>query len=499
MIQDFRPLYPSVLLTILGIAVILIDAFVPRRKPGLLGWLTAGVVLAALGLDWIAPNAKPWNGLVAFDSFSRGFDTIFLLSLALVAAASAAVENRMKFVGEYYGLLIFSTIGLMLMASAGGLLMLYVGIELSTISLFALVGLAKRERRSAEASVKLFVLGAVASAVILYGASILYGVTVSQLGSAGNTNYDIMARALTGVGGVPGAALWLGFAMVVGGILFKVAAAPFHLWAPDVYQGAPSTVTAYLSTASKAGAFAALLRFLWVAMGAQAEQWIPLIAALAVFSMILGNFIALAQTNLKRLLAYSGIAQAGYIMVALSAGPQSELAVGSICMYLLLYAFTNVGGFLIVEAVQAATGSDDITALRGLHRRSPLLALGMLVVLFSLGGIPPLAGFVGKLYLFAAGWEGGQYALVLIGAIVSVIALYYYLMVALQVYIKDPADDRRLPVARPLIASIAVCILGTLAIGVYPRPWVELGNTAKHGLTVDSVTALKPPPAQSAD
>src|SRR5687768_13362973 len=217
-------------------------------------------------------------------------------------------------------------------------------------------------------------------------------------------------------------------------------------------------------------------------MGEQSQQWIPLIATLAVLSMVIGNFVALAQTNLKRLLAYSGIAQAGYVLVALSAGPASDLMAGSILMYLLLYALTNVGGFLVVEAVYQATGSDDVTALRGLHKRSPSLAFAMLVVLFSLGGIPPLAGFVGKLYLFAAGWEGGQCALVFIGAITSVIALYYYLMVALQVYIRDPEDERRLQVARPLTVAIAVCVIGTLAIGIYPRPWVELGNAARRGI-----------------
>ncbi len=482
MIQDFRPLYPYILLTALGIAVIMMDAFARKRRDGLLGWMTAIGAVGALVLNLMGPDAEPWEGIVVFDSFSRGFDTVFLVSLAVVAVGSAAVESRMKFVGEYYALLVFSTIGLMLVASAGGLLMLYIGIELSSISLFALVGFAKRERRSAEAAIKMFVLGAVASAVILYGASIVYGVTVSRLGGQGGTDFASIARALSGIGGAYGAALWLGFAMVVGGILFKVAAAPFHLWAPDVYQGAPSTVTAYLSTASKAGGFAALLRFLTVAMGDHSQQWIPLIAILAVMSMVLGNFIALAQTNLKRLLAYSGIAQAGYVLVALSAGPSSELMAGSILMYLLLYALTNVGGFLVVEAVYQATGSDDVTALRGLHKRSPTLAFAMLVVLFSLGGIPPLAGFVGKLYLFAAGWEGGQYALVFIGAITSVVALYYYLMVALQVYIRDPEDERRLQVARPLTVAIAICVLGTLAIGIYPRPWVEFGSSARRGI-----------------
>src|SRR5687768_8257293 len=213
MLTDFRSLYPIILLTVVGIAVMLVDAFSRRRRAGLLGRVTVLGAVAALALDWMGPDARPWEGIVVFDSFSRGFDTVFLVALAVVAVGSAAVESRMKFVGEYYALLVFSTIGLMLVASAGGLLMLYIGIELSSISLFALVGFAKRERRSAEAAVKMFVLGAVASAVILYGASIMYGVTVSRLGGQGGTDFASIARALSGIGGAYGAALWLGFAM----------------------------------------------------------------------------------------------------------------------------------------------------------------------------------------------------------------------------------------------------------------------------------------------
>ncbi len=244
--------------------------------------------------------------------------------------------------------------------------------------------------------------------------------------------------------------------------------------------------------ASKAGGFAALLRLLLLGLGPESEYWQVLILLLAVLSMIVGNLAALAQTNFKRLLAYSGIAQAGYILVAIAGAPDSDsgMSVSAVLMYLFLYAFTNVGGFLIAQAVADATGSDSITALRGLHRRSPSLAFAALVVLFSLGGIPPLAGFVGKLYLFAAGWQGGQRMLVLLGALTSVIALYYYLMVACQVYIRDPEDDRRLPVARSLNLAIAVCVLGTLVIGIYPRPWIALGEKA-------AVALASPPPTQA--
>lgn len=494
MTYDLRPLYPIILLTALGLFIAVLDTFLPRKRPAVLGWLTAAGVLAALYVDWIGPNASPWQGMLNFDGFSRAFNAVFLLSLVVVCIAGAAEEGKMRFAGEFYALLVYSTIGLMLMASAGGLIALYLGLELSTISLFALVGFAKRERRSAEAALKMFVLGAVASAVILYGASIVYGVMASTAHARGSTQFAAIAQVLSQSSSLPGGqlwALWLGIAFVVGGLAFKIAAVPFHLWAPDVYEGAPSTVTAYLSTASKAAGFAALLRFLVAGLPAIGEQWVPLIAALALVSMILGNLVALAQTNLKRLLAYSGVAQAGYVLVAVAAGPDNRMGTSSVLMYLFLYAFTNVGGFLVAQAIHDATGSDQVTALRGLHRRSPPMAFAMLIILFSLGGIPPLAGFVGKVYLFAAGWNGGQHALVLIGALVSVVALYYYLMVALQVYIRDPEDDRRMPVARPLSLAIAVCVIGTLFIGIYPAPFVRLGEQAANALHAPSaVTAV---------
>lgn len=477
MIPTYQPLLPYAILTALAVVVVLLDTLPAVRRSAWLGWLTALGALAALALDALGPESAPWQGMLRFDGYARAFNAVFLLTLAVVAVGSTAEERKMGFAGEYYALLILSALGLMLMGSAGGLLALYLGLELSTICLFTLVGFAKREPRSAEAALKLLVIGAVASAVVLYGISILYCVL-------GSTQFDQMAAALATQSGGTTPALWLGLAFVIGGLAFKIAAAPFHLWAPDVYEGAPATVAAYLSTASKAGGFAALLRFLLLGLGGVSGSWQLLVVALAVLSMVIGNLVALVQSNLKRLLAYSGIAQAGYVLVAVAGAPGTGqgMSVGAALMYLFLYAFTNVGGFLLAQAIADATGSDEIAALRGLHRRSPSLAFAALVVLFSLGGIPPLAGFVGKVYLFAAGWQGGQQALVLLGALTSVIALYYYLMVARQVYICDPEDDRRLPVARPLGLAIAVCVVGTLGIGIYPRPWVALGERAALAL-----------------
>jgi NADH-quinone oxidoreductase subunit N len=475
MITNYQPLYPYLLLTLLALIVALLGTY--RGGKQFCGWLTAIGALGALALDWSAPESAPWQGLIRFDAYSHAFNTVFLVALALVVIGAEAEQHKMVFGGEYCALLILSAMGLMLMGAANSLLPLYLGLELSTLSMVALAGIAKRERRSAEAALKMLILGSVASAVTLYGASIVYGVL-------GSVQYDAMIAAMPTYEQSP--ALWLGLLFVLGGLGFKIAAAPFHLWAPDVYEGAPSTVTAYLSTASKAGGFAALLRLLLLGVGTGTNLWQTLVIGLAVLSMILGNLIALSQTNLKRLLAYSGIAQAGYILVAVAGVPGTDwnMGVGAALMYLFLYAFTNIGGFLIAQEVADATGSDQISALRGLHRRSPALAFATLVVLFSLGGIPPLSGFVGKLYLFAAGWQGGQQALVLLGAITSVIALYYYLMVARQVYIADPADERRFPIARPLSVAISLCVIATLVIGIYPRPFVALGERAATSLHV---------------
>jgi len=485
-VTELRALLPHIVLVAMGIVVMLLDLLQIRKRLCCLGVLTALSAVAALILDWQGPTASLWGGLAAADGFSRAFDSVLLVSLAIVAIGSAGSEKQAIFAGEYFGVLMFATAGLMLAASATSLLTLYVGVELATLCLMGLVGFAKTEKRSAEAAVKLFVVGAVASAISLYGAGVVYGV-------AGSPEYHRVIQALgTGQGGFPWAA-WLGVACVVTGLAFKIAAVPFHLWVPDVYEGAPAPVTAFLSTASKTGGFAGLLRFLLMALGHAGDRWLFVVVVLSLGSMLIGNLAAIAQTNFKRMLAYSGIAQAGYMLVALAGAwvPTSNLAVGAIFMYTFLYAFTNIGGFLIAHAVAEATRSDEIRAMRGLHRRSPLLSFGVLVVLFSLGGIPPLAGFVGKLYLFAAGWDGGQKMLVGVGAGISVVALYYYLRVALESYIREPEDPTPVVMPKPLTLAIVVCVIGTIAIGVYPRPLVQLGDVAMRAMAPVSSLSVR--------
>jgi len=484
---DYTPLIPYTILIVLAIVVALLGTIPAVRAGRWLGCLTAVGALLALYTVSHGSESSPWEGSVRFDSYSKAFNGVFLITLALISIASVAEEKKTAYAGEYYALLMLSTMGLMLMASCGSLITLYLGLELSTISLIALAAFSRHERRSAEAAVKLLVLGSVASAVVLYGSSILYGVL-------GTTQFSGMAAALASdglpLGSISGPALWLGITFIIGGLAFKVAAVPFHLWAPDVYEGSPALVTAFLSTASKAGGFAALLRFLIAIQSSDNREVTAIIVALSALSMLIGNLCALSQTNLKRMLGYSGIAQSGYILVAIASGVGSGrgATVGSVLMYLLLYALTNVGAFLLAQAVFDATGSDKIVALRGLHRRCPSLAFCAVVLMFSLGGIPPLAGFVGKLYLFAAAWEGGQQGLVVLGALASVIALYYYLMVVRQIYITDPEDGRRLSVARPIGLAITLCTIGILAIGIYPKPLISLGERASEAI----VSSVKP-------
>ena len=481
MMTDYRPLAPYALLTILALVIALLGTVPAARRSGALGWITAIGAGLALFISSQSPEATPWLGMLRLDAFSKACNVIFLAALAIISIASTAEEHRTAFAGEFYALLTLSTVGLMLMGASGGLLTMYLGLELSTIALFALAGFSKREKRSAEAALKLLILGSVASAVVLYGASIVYGVL-------GTTQFFEMSAAMSHPHAAgASAALYFGITFIVAGLAFKVAAVPFHLWAPDVYEGAPSLVTAFLSTASKAGGFAALLRFLGSVQVPEDRTISTLLIVLSAISMIVGNLSALSQKNFKRMLGYSGVAQSGYILTALAGGSATSKTISSALMYLLLYAFTNVAAFLVAQAIHDATGSDQISALRGLHRRRPTLAFCAVVVMFSLGGIPPLAGFVGKLYLFTAAWDGGQRWLVLIGALTSVAALYYYLMVVRQIYLLDPEDDRKITVAPAIVMAISLCTAAILAIGIYPRPFVTMGEAAASAVQVTSV------------
>jgi NADH-quinone oxidoreductase subunit N len=463
---------PEICLFALALSVLAIDAFTTRRasKQGMAYFATFGaaamiVVVAARG----GHTGEAFGGMFVVDPGALLFKALFLTAAFLTGLASVHLAVReTRYPGEYYGLLLLSTLGLMIMVSAGDLMTLYLGIELGTSTLYVLAAFRKHRLRSSEAGLKYVLLGAISSGVLIYGISLVYGAT-------GTTKLAAVATMLRDFAGTSPLAV-IGAVMVVAGLSFKCVAAPFHMWAPDVYEGAPTPITGFLSVASKAAGFAVLLRVLGAGTGGDiglawlSDTWQPLVVALSAISMVLGNLVALQQRNIKRMLAYSGIAQAGYLLVAVAAN--SERGSASVAAYLFLYMFTNLGAFLTVAAVKANVGDYEIPSYRALSRRAPLLSLGLLILLLSLGGIPPLAGFVGKFHLFwSAVEQPNLWWLVLLGALMSVVSLYYYLMVIRQMYIlEDAADTRPLTISPPLALAIWICVIATVVIGVWPRP-----------------------------
>ena len=470
---DFLQLKPELLTLGAALLLIVLDLLAPRGDRRWLGWVSgalAAALIAVLALEWtsLGRPVHLWHGVVVVDRLGLMFKVIFLLGVTVVSIGSAEfAADRFRNAGEYYALLFFSALGLMLMASSGDLLTLYLGIELATLSLYVLVAFAKDRPRSGEAGLKYIILGATASAVYIYGVSLIYG-------SAGTTRFaTLFLNLLQSPAASPG--LLAGGLLVLAALAFKIAAVPFHMWAPDVYQGAPTPVTAFLSTASKAAGFVALMRVFLGPIGMANNAWVSIVVILAAMSMIVGNLLAIPQRDIKRMLAYSGIAQAGYALVGVAS--VSSLGVLATTFFLFQYLFTNLGAFLIVSIVGAAGTGDEITDYNGLSRRNPVLAFALLVLLLSLGGIPPLAGFWGKMFVFWAAIRSGQYGLVFIGVLASVVSLYYYLMVARAMYI-EPVEGRPTIKVRTA-AAVAVFICVALVLGLlYPTPILDKAGDA---------------------
>lgn len=475
-----RLTFPHLWLLIGALLVLLVEGILPRRwNPG--GWAATGVFLVGAMLSTGSTvDGELWGGIYVWDGYARLLTALVMIIGTLVCLSSVCCEEWQKTGdrGSYYALLLLSGMGFTLLASAGSLLTLYLALEIGTVSLFALAGHRKTDPRSGEAALKLLIISGTSSAILLYGISLVYG-------AHGTTVYNQLPKGfLPNIGQHEMGMLSLvGVLLILGGLAFKITAAPFHLWVADVYQGAPTPISAFLSTASKTAGFAAMLRLLIVGLHGTEDVWVTVLVALSAISMVLGNLVALAQSSLKRLLAYSSVAQAGYLLVAVVSG--LELGLGATLFYLLLYAFANAGAFFVAQALMGNVGSEEIDALRGLRYRAPALAFSMLIFLLSLGGIPPLAGFWGKLYLFWAGASGGHYTLVLIGAVTSVIALYYYLMVAKRMFIDEPEEQTPFRFRRSLSTAIAICVAVTAVIGLYPRPWLEW-SYASTFLTVPS-------------
>ena len=427
-----------------------------------IGWIAVVGVLVLLAATFaLAPVGPALGGMFVLDGLALFAKRLFLVAtfIGLLASLSSPDSVFARRAGEYHLLLLSSLLGMCVLASARDLILLFVAFELMSIPLYILAGFVKRDGVAVEAALKFFLVGSVSSAVMAYGLSFVYG-------AAGTTSLPGVAKAFAA--GPP--LLVLGLLATLAGFAFKIAAFPFHMWVPDTYEAASTPFVAWLSVAPKAAGFVALFRVYYEGAGERAVAWMPIVAALATITMLAGNLMALPQQNAKRLLAYSGIAQIGYMLVGFAAASASGTAM--VLFYLVAYVFGNMGAFLVVDAVARAEHSESTAAFRGLAQRSPLLALAMLLFLLSLGGIPFVVGFWAKLYVFWAAASAGLYWLVLLGAILTVVALFYYLLFAKRMYIEAPERPGRIPVAPTLALSLILCVLGVVVLGLYPKPLV---------------------------
>ncbi len=480
--EMWRSIFPEIGLLILALGLLMLDLLwlnKPQLRAQWLGWITSIGILVIMGIaaGFSLPQGQgsvEWGGMLRFDAAGFVFRMIFMSAAALTALFASQFE-ALKKRGEFFALLLISTLGMNLMASAADLILLFLAIETTSIPLYVMAGFLTRDDRSVEAGIKYFLFGAVTSAVMLYGFSLIYGLT-------GTTQiYEL--RSAFQAGNLPVGLAGLVLILVLVGFGFKISAAPFHFWAPDVYEGAPTPVAGFLSTASKAAGFAVLLRVFQVAFAEQGYLWIILIAVLATASMVIGNYLALAQRNIKRLLAYSSIAHAGYILIGVAA--DSELGTLAVVYYLIAYLVTNLAAFGIVNLIENRVGSDEISALAGLNRRSAGLGLAMLAAMLSLGGIPPFAGFFAKLLVFAAAVEQGLIWLVLVGIFNAVVGLYYYLNILKVMYLHPPVEEKEVrPVTPAWRLALWVCIAGILLIGFWFAPWYSWAQAATSAIWI---------------
>jgi NADH-quinone oxidoreductase subunit N len=464
------PMVPELALFVLAVLVLLIGLVRQGDSASsrVVGWFTLAGLLATLGLTFfVREGASLFSGSFVNDGLAIFSKKLFLSSAALSVLASLTLRqpsfNRRA--SEYHFVLLASVLGMLVLASARELILLFVSFELMSIPLYVLTGFVKREDAAPEAALKFFLVGTASSAVIAYGMSFIFGVT-------GSTELSAIPGALAT--GDP--LMLLGMTLLLAGLGFKIAAFPFHMWAPDAYEAGSTPFVAWLAVAPKAAGFIAIIRLYVEGVGAATLVWMPVIAAVAGMTIITGNLMAIPQHNIKRLLAYSGIAHIGYMLVGLAAF--SSNGIGMVLFYLVAYLFGNMGAFFVVEAVARSENSEEIDAYKGLAQRSPLLALAMLIFLLSLGGIPFVAGFWAKLYVFLAAIDRGMYGLVFLGAVLTVVALYYYLLVARRMYIEAPVRTDRIQVPALLGLAIVICLLGVVGMGAWPGPWVTATQRA---------------------
>lgn len=465
--MNYSLLLPEILTAVVGLLVLTMGLLKAARAQRLVGPISlfALLVILVLVIQHFSEAQVYFQGVYQADPYASFFKALFLLAAVLVMLSSSKYLERLGSKrSEFYALMIFATLGMMVMAAAGDLITIYIGLELMTISFYILTAYLLNDEASTEAGLKYLILGAISSAVLLFGMSLVYALS-------GTT---VMSEITGKISAEP--ALIAGIVFMIAGFAFKIAAVPFHMWAPDIYQGAPIPVTTYLAVGSKAAGFAALLRVFMIAFPLSQFNWPLVLAILAALTMVAGNLIALAQTDVKRMLAYSSIAQAGYILAGLAA--VNTYGLKGVLFYAMLYVFSNTGAFAVATAVEVDTGSTDRAAFAALSKRSPMLAAVMTVCLLSLAGIPPLAGFAGKFYLFSGAIQAGYLWLAFIGLIMSMVSVYYYLLVAKSMYIGESDNEAVLDVKAPARIALWICLLATILIGLYPAPLSNLAQTA---------------------
>jgi NADH-quinone oxidoreductase subunit N len=482
--NDHFTIIPAVMLALFGCAILLFDFWIfpnPRQRKWLLIFVALAEGFTGFGLyrqsAFLAAGGVSemtgFQGSVTVDGFSIFFNWIFLVAALIVALVSYKyLEIAGEHHGEYYALVLFAQCGMYFLATGTDLVTLFIGLELMALTFYVMVGFLRTDKRSNEAAMKYLLLGAFSTGFLAYGFSVMYGL-------AGSTKLaDVAAAIQARPPWDP--VVFVAMATTAVGLLFKISAAPFHMWAPDAYEGAPTTVTAYLSVASKAAAFAFLLRIFHGPLAPLAsvrETWEPLLAVVAVVTLTVGNLAAINQTNVKRLLAYSSISHAGYMLLGLVAG--NETGINGIAVYLMVYTFMNLGAFLVIVAMrrQGIIG-EDLDDLNGLMHKSPGYAILMLIFLLSLAGIPPTAGFLGKYYIFLALLQTHHYVLAVLATLYVAIAIYYYFKIVRSMFISEQTEKAPLATSMGLRLALGVSGVMTLAIGIYPQPFLELAKTS---------------------
>jgi NADH-quinone oxidoreductase subunit N len=465
---DFVAFIPELILTVAVCLLLFIDLFVPKDKKHYLGIfaLIGLIVTMASVVSLWGQNRSTFSNMLVLDGFALYFKLIFVS----VAILTILISLRYLIIeeinlGEYYAMILFATIGMMLLAASTDLISIYIALELTSLSLYILAGFIKRDPKSLEAALKYFLLGAFTSGIVLYGMALLYGLT-------GTTNLKAIATYLGEHKLLDSPGLILAMILLVAGFSFKIAAVPFHMWVPDVYEGAPSSITAFMSVGPKAAAFAALMRIFLVALPAIQDHWRIIFWVLSALSMTIGNVVAIAQTSLKRMLAYSSIAHAGYILIGLVAG--SQLGYASMLLYFLVYIFMNLGAFaMIILLCSRGSRGDQISDFTGLAQLNPYAALALVIFFLSLAGIPPTAGFVAKLYIFAAAIKAQYIWLAIIGVLNSAVSVYYYFRVVRVMYMQDLAGTINFSSSPALVTALGIMAIATLIIGIYPGPFIQ--------------------------